>query len=114
MLNETVPVAGRAVTVRELSVREIREWLASATAPEHWDAVDELLLGEISLTDLARMTTVGPEVLGEAYQSELAELLAVAKKLNPLFFGLAARLAQVAADARAARPSDGSTPVSPN
>jgi hypothetical protein len=114
MLNETVQVAGRAVTVRELSVREIRDWLHSAKAPEHWDAVDELLLGELSLTDLARMTTVGPEVLGEAYQSELAELLAVAKKLNPLFFGLAERLAQVAREARPDQRSDASTAVSPS
>lgn len=87
----TLP-GGLSVTVRELTVREVRDWLVADPAP---DPLRAYVFEDFSLDDLARMSDVAPEALESYAPSELAPLVQAAQSLNPHFFRPRAALAQV-------------------
>lgn len=82
------------VTVKEMTVAEIRAWLrdiekdGSALTE---DAVGAALLEEVSFNELQRMID-GSVLLDSLSQSDLCEILSAAKELNPYFFGMRGRL----------------------
>ncbi len=84
----------RAVEVRELTVGEVRQWLADleSEAAEEADIVGEFLRGDLSLRDLARLTDLTVEDMDDLPQSALAKIAETAKGLNPDFFGMRDRL----------------------
>lgn len=90
-----VLVGERRVMVRELTVGDVRNWLKEAGTDLTISAVDLLLIPEISLPDLARMTNLSVADMDDWQPSELRELMAVAKDLNADFFGLRGRLLKI-------------------
>lgn len=96
-----IEVGGHALTVRELTVAEIRAWLADAESQLLRDAdgtpdvVGLWLLDECSFGDLLRMSTVTRDQLGDFTPAEIRELVAVCRELNPDFFTLRARLMRI-------------------
>lgn len=87
----TVELSGRTVHVRELTVGEIRNWLANVEASG--DMVDLALFEEVSLTDLQRMTDL--ETLEDLAPSQLRRIEAKAREVNGDFFGMRDRLAKI-------------------
>jgi len=84
------------VTVKELTVGEVRNWLLDAETGVSEDPLHALALEECSLADLARMSDVDARALEDYTPSELALLVAAAKELNPHFFRVRAALSGVA------------------
>lgn len=87
-----IKVGERRVTVRELTVAEVRQWLGDATAKLPVDLVDAILFEEISLPDLARMTSLDVEAMSDWQPSQLREVITAAKEMNKDFFALRERI----------------------
>lgn len=106
-LTETI----QGVVVQEATVGEIRQWLAGlGTAPAGaLTLIDVQPFGaaQLSLVDL-RMFVGGGEPLDNLTPSELADVVDVAVRINPVFFGLRALLWQ--AGAAAGEPTPEPTP----
>jgi hypothetical protein len=94
----TRPVTVGAVsgTVRELTFGEVRDWLTEAESGQAEDPLHALALEECSLADLARMSSITVRELEACAPSDLADLLAACKALNPHFFRVRAALSGVA------------------
>ncbi|GEM_PF-961179 len=87
-----------AVTVRELTVSQVRSWLADIVQPSNQhDIVDQAFFDECALGDLQRMTSLSREQIDQLRPSQLREVIALCKELNPDFFGFMARLVKPAA-----------------
>jgi hypothetical protein len=84
------------VTVKELTVGEVRNWMVDVETGAGEDPMHALALEDCSLSDLARMCDIGPGALEDYTPSQLAPLVAVARELNPHFFRVRAALAGVA------------------
>lgn len=95
-----IEVAGRTVTVRELTVAEIRAWLRGLDQAEAsgcmQDLVDLALMDDVSLSDIGRMTNLKAHEIEEFTPSEIEAVVAVCREVNPRFFGLQDRLRMVA------------------
>ncbi|ACL71486.1 hypothetical protein Tgr7_0388 [Thioalkalivibrio sulfidiphilus HL-EbGr7] len=95
-----IDVAGRTVTVKELTVAEIRAWLRGLDQAEAGggmqDLVDLALMDDVSLSDIARMTSLRTAEIEELTPSEIGAVVAVCREVNPRFFGLQDRLRMVA------------------
>ncbi len=88
-LSQSVPAGALTVTVCELTVRDVRDWAESvAQGLIQVDPVAFLALEEVSLQDIEFMTDATMAELDTLAPSELAEVVAVCKKLNPHFFRL--------------------------
>ena len=89
------------IAVRELTVGEIRNWMRDLeTGGAIPDIVDALLIVDIQLSDLQRVTDLAPSGIDALSQSDIGTLMTVIKELNPLFFGLLGRLAEARTRAR--------------
>lgn len=87
-----------SVTVRELSVLQVRAWLTELLNPQpQRDLVDEAFFTECSISDLLRMTSLTRDQLDELRPSQLQEVIALCKELNPDFFAFMGRLVKPAA-----------------
>ncbi|WP_322521150.1 hypothetical protein SR882_10270 [Guyparkeria halophila] len=104
---------GRRVEVKELTIAEIRSWLAELTerlersfdeeaASEPVDLVDEHLLEDMTLDDLVRMTSLDHDGINELSQSAIDQIAATARELNPHFFGMRRRLLARSGEVRSA------------
>lgn len=96
------PPSGLVVTVRELTVAEVRAWVVESQASSYRDPLHALALlslpGEtVGLDELARLCDATPDDLEQFTPGEIQPLLEAAKALNPLFFQLRTLLAQTAA-----------------
>lgn len=89
-----IEVGGRKVQVRELTVGEIRAWVA-AIAEMPPDVTDQALFEELALSELARMTDLPVAEMSDLTPSELDQVLTVAKEVNQRFFAMRNRLANV-------------------
>lgn len=94
-----------AVTVRELTVAEIRKWLADAQEALP-DLVDNLLLRDVALPDLMHLSSLTPEQIDELTPSELQVVLDAARELNSHFFDLLAGVQTLAKQMRSAASSE--------
>lgn len=90
--SRTVALGERAVTVRELTVREVRDWLTEIEAGAPVDPLHALAFEDFGLEDLARMCDAPAADLEAFAPSDLAELVAAARALNPHFFRVRAAL----------------------
>ena len=96
--HESVTVGERTITVRELTVRDIRDWLVEAEAGVAVDPLHALAFEQFGLQDLARMCDATADDLECYPPSELDPLVAACKRINPHFFrvrGLLTGTAQV-------------------
>ena len=84
----------RDVTFHELTVAEIRNWLASLEKSEEKaiDFISEGLMEEGSLSDIELMSDLSMKDLDQMAPSEIDALLALCRELNPRFFTLRNRL----------------------
>lgn len=90
-----IEIAGRLITARELTVREMREWfqeLKTMADAEKVDVIGNLLFDGVSLETMRKMTDLKEEETGQFTPSELVVLLEKLKEVNPCFFDLLARL----------------------
>lgn len=85
------------ITVKELTLAEIRNWLAEDEQAEERDIVGALLLDDCPLADLLRFCDATAEQIDGMTQSELHTLLGVAKEMNPDFFHLRSKLLRLVA-----------------
>lgn len=80
-----------AVTVRELTVGEIRAWLAGLAGLQ-LDLVDALLLGDITPQDLARLSSLTLAQVETLTPSQLRLVLDAAREVNADFFALLGKI----------------------
>lgn len=107
----TLP-GGLQVTVRELTVAEVRDWVTDSAAAGVRDPIHALALEGLGLDELARMISCPAAELEAFTPSELAELLAEAKALNPHFFRLRSALEWATGRALRNEPPETSTATS--
>lgn len=83
-----------SVTVRELTVLQVRAWLAEIVEPAaaELDLLNEALFTDCAISDLKRMTSLTEEQINHMRPSELRKVIALCKELNPDFFGFMGRL----------------------
>jgi hypothetical protein len=81
-----ITVGDNVVVVRELSVSEVRDWVAEAEAGAKLDALRSLVFDDCSLDDLARMCDFTADQMEQFGPSELDPLREKCKALNPHFF----------------------------
>ena len=89
-LTETIETGAGPVTVKELTVGEVRQWLASLTvqpAGQSADVVDSLLFSRMALNDL-NLVLVGQVDYDGLTQAEVRQIIDAAERLNPDFFHL--------------------------
>lgn len=92
-----------AVTVRELTVGEIRAWLKDLQSESaeiqsgrmEPDLIDVMLLRDVSLQDVRRMSSLTAEQVEGLAPSQLRDVVAAARELNEDFFALRAGLLSV-------------------
>lgn len=96
-LTHSVAVGSLTVLVRELTVREVRDWaLKAEQGLIEVDAVAALALDSASLQDIELMCDKTVADLEVFAPSELAAVVEVCRKLNPHFFRIRAAMAGAA------------------
>ena len=90
-LTKTIQLPDLMVTVRELTVGEIRAWM-KRTADGGYDPVDDTLLQEVSLADLYAMTDLKAGQAENLTPSQLRLVFDGCREVNPDFFGLRDRI----------------------
>lgn len=95
-LTETIPTNAGPVTVRELTVGEVRTWLAGLEAKlaQQVDVVDDALFDDFSLADLPLFAPMedGSANIDAMTQSDVHKIHDAAKRINPDFFALRGKL----------------------
>lgn len=91
-LTKVVQVGELGVTVRELTVGEVRVLFKRLAEAGNPDAVSDTLLSEISLSDLEAMTNLTPAQIEDLTPSQLRRVFEVCREVNPDFFGLRDRV----------------------
>lgn len=95
--SHTITVSGLAVTVRELTVREVRDWATKVSAGlVEVDPVAHLMIDDCSMQDIELMSDKTVADLDVLAPSDLYEVAAICRKLNPHFFRLRAAMAGAA------------------
>ncbi|MBF0626437.1 MAG: hypothetical protein HQL82_16735 [Magnetococcales bacterium] len=93
-----VELDGRTVTVRELTVAEVRLWLKDLDQLREGaiDLVTEGIMADASLGDVARMTDLQAADLDEMTPSAIEGLITACREINPHFFRMRDRLLEAA------------------
>jgi hypothetical protein len=88
-LHKVLTIADREIVVRELTVAELRQWIAAAGG-ESFDVVNEKLrTAPLSLlATMCGMTIAELEEAAPFPDTDLAEVEVAARECNPSFFGL--------------------------
>lgn len=87
-----IKIGGRLVNVRELTVGQVREYIAMEEAGSRSiDPVTDLILEDVSLRDLVAMTDLSLDEIDGMTTRELDEVVHICKEMNPGFFLMAAR-----------------------
>jgi hypothetical protein len=93
---KTIAALGRDVTLKELTVGEIRAWMADFGGNAGaGDVVDVALFEDATLDDLLMMSDLTAAEIAAATPSELAAVKDAAKEANRDFFSLRGRLAKL-------------------
>lgn len=101
---DKIMIDGIPVTIKELTVAEVRHWMMdmieNEKPKENTDVVsnvlDQGLFEEIGLSDILRMTDMNRCQIERFTPSELKVIIEKCKVLNPDFFGMRARLVGLA------------------
>lgn len=93
-----VEIEGRTVTVKELTVAEIRHWLKGLEQVKEAgiDVVAECLMDDCSLADISRMSDLKLEEMDDLTPGEIGQVVAVCREVNPHFFRMRDHLLGVA------------------
>lgn len=85
-------IGGLHVTVREMTVAQVRQLMDTVTA----DTLGDALLGNaLRLHDLSAMSSVTPDQIEGMTPSQLEELATVCREANRHFFEMLGRLEKV-------------------
>ena len=87
-----IEIAGRQIKFYELCMAEIRDWMKNSETSPSTDLIDVLIVDEITLPDLYRITSLTKEMADEMTPRELAGVVKVAKEVNLRFFEISARI----------------------
>ena len=83
----SVTVADKEITVRELTVMEVRDWVKSIEQGVRVvDPAGDALFIDVTLTDIALMSDADADWLATFGPSELEPLADLCRKMNPHFF----------------------------
>lgn len=74
---------------------QVRAWLQSYDPTATIDVVAAFLFPDCTLDEIKRMTDLTDDRINELKPSQVQEVIAVCKELNPHFFAMQARLAPV-------------------
>lgn len=98
-LTKTVTIGDKDVTVRELSVQEVRNLIRRVEQGEPTamdlqlaDALGDFLFPDVRVRDMLEMTNATADDLEAMFPSELRELGDACKEVNSHFFEMVARL----------------------
>ncbi|MFZ2269041.1 MAG: hypothetical protein WAV95_15810 [Azonexus sp.] len=83
-------VGGKVFDVFELTLAEIRAWLADFDRAGN--VLDSTLFEEFDVSDLCRLTTLTVADLDDLAPSQVREVHAIAKEFNADFFGMRQRV----------------------
>ena len=83
-----ITVAGKKVTVFEMTTAQIRQWLIDTEKAESGDYVGDLLFDDFAISDLTRMSTIKNDQLSEMVPSQIRYLADICKEKNEFFFAL--------------------------
>jgi hypothetical protein len=82
----TVLVGNEEIVVRELTFKEVRDWLAEVDAQTQRDPVHATAFEDLGLDDLARVVDWSVSSLETCTPGQLRPVVEAAKRLNPHFF----------------------------
>lgn len=100
-ITKILQIDGREITVRELAVWEIRNWIGGLDGKEI-DLVDELLIEGVQLSAVRLMAGISKEDMEQMMPSDLDKVVDAAKQVNHRFFSMVDR---VVAASRQIRPA---------
>jgi len=84
--SEQIKLGEHTITVKELSVSDVRSWVAENEAGALVDPLRALVFDDCSLDDLARMCDLSAEDMESFGPLELSPLREKCKAFNPHFF----------------------------
>lgn len=95
-LSKECEIAGRKVSIVEMTLGEIRAWLKAitSTSAEPDGVVDALLFEGFDPDALTRMTNLGKQDLNELTPSDLRKLADACREVNSDFFVMRQRMAE--------------------
>jgi len=99
-MTKVIQLGDQEITVRELAVWEVRNWIASLSGQEV-DLVDELLIDGVQLSAVRLMAGISKEDMEQMMPSELDKVVDAAKQVNHRFFTMVDR---VVAASRSIKP----------
>ncbi|UCV13765.1 hypothetical protein [Quatrionicoccus australiensis] len=97
-----IPGRENKVIVRELTVGEIRSWLAAKVQPG--DLVDSMLIADISISDLLILSDLTNGEIEELTPAELDLVITAAKEINVAFFAMREKMVDIGTKILAAPP----------
>jgi hypothetical protein len=100
-MTKVIQLGDHEITVRELAVWEVRNWIASLSGQEV-DLVDELLIDGVQLSAVRLMAGISKEDMEQMMPSELDKIVDAAKQVNHRFFTMVDR---VVAASRSIKPA---------
>ena len=100
-MTKVIQLGDQEITVRELAVWEVRNWIASLSGQDV-DLVDELLIDGVQLSAVRLMAGISKEDMEQMMPSELDKIVDVAKAVNHRFFSMVDR---VVAASRSIKPA---------
>jgi len=85
------------ITVKELTVGDVRDWLRSLSDLQGFDAVDAALFQDegCSIDDLLRMTDIEKSELDQLAPADVVKIIDKCKKVNPHFFRFRAAMVEI-------------------
>jgi hypothetical protein len=98
-ITREIDLNGRRVTVKELTVAEIRAWLVEAEAGVQagFDLVGQVLFEQLNFADIARMSDLNISEMDALTPSEVRAVAEACESVNADFFLMRARLATAGA-----------------
>lgn len=94
-IKRTLQINDKSVDVEELSVAKVRAWIKESGNKRIDDPIDGLLFDDFVVTDITCFTSLTPDEIDQLTPRELRSVIDVVKELNPHFFDLIARLAEI-------------------
>ncbi|MBF0310529.1 MAG: hypothetical protein HQL56_13470 [Magnetococcales bacterium] len=106
-------LADREITCHELSAREVIELFNSAGETlQAMDPVEAFLLEDAILPEILRMTDLTRETALDLTPAELEQVAAACKEVNPRFFQIRGRFAELGRQIRQQQPDVSREPAS--
>lgn len=95
-MSKHVDLDGLIISVREMTVGEVRAWQQFAETEHEVDALSHMLMDGLRIPDLMWMSDLTQAQVERLRPSDIRKVEAVARELNPDFFTMLARICPVA------------------